>query len=157
MRPIVLIIKLRIMKKVATAVLAGIIGAAVMSVVTMIGGAMGMPKMSQPKMLSGMMGLSIALGWVMHFMVGIVFAVVYIYLYDPLLRIANTYLKGAIFGIIVFIFAQVMMAIMPVPPIEGSMLAIVLGGLMGHIIFGMVVSLTAGNSHSSKVSCKTSQ
>lgn len=145
------------MKKVTTAILAGIIGTAVMSAVMIIAGAVGMPKMSPPKMLSGMMGLPIAVGWVMHFMVGIIFAFTYTYLADKYLKIGNTWLKGAVFGIIVFIFTQIIMAMMPMSPLEGSMALRAIGGLMGHIIFGIAVSLTAGNVHCSKKSCQTSQ
>ena len=144
------------MKKITTAILAGIIGTVVMSAVMMIGGAMGMPKMSPPKMLSDMMGLPIAVGWVMHFMVGIIFAFAYTLLGDKMLKISNTWLKGAVFGLIVFIFAQIMMAIMPMPPMEGAMLPRAIGGLMGHIIFGIAVALTAGNAYCSKKSCQTS-
>lgn len=45
----------------------------------------------------------------------------------------------------VFIFAQIMMAIMgmifPMPPIKGNMMLMMLGSIMGHIIFGITVAL----------------
>ncbi|MDV4116287.1 DUF6789 family protein [Elizabethkingia anophelis] len=145
------------MKKITTAILAGIIGTAVMSAVMMIGGAMGMPKMSPPKMLSGMMRLPIAVGWVMHLIIGIIFAFAYTFWGNKMLKIGNIWLKGAVFGSIVFSFAQIIMATMPMPPMAGSMLPKVIAGLMGHIIFGIAIALMAGNAYCSKKSCQISQ
>ncbi|HRA41791.1 MAG TPA: hypothetical protein PK108_14730, partial [Pyrinomonadaceae bacterium] len=57
-------------------------------------------------------------------------------------------LKGAIYGVAAFIFAQIMMAVMgtmfPMPMMEGSMMMIAVGSLMGHVIFGVVVALLVG-------------
>lgn len=54
-------------------------------------------------------------------------------------------MKGAIFGFVVFIFAQIMMAIMgmilPMPPMEGGMVLMMVGSIIGHIIFGIIVAL----------------
>jgi len=132
--------------KIQKSVLAGIIGTAFMTAVTMIAPMMGMPNMSPPEMLSGMLGVSVFVGWIMHFMIGIMFAFAYTYLGIFKWKISNVYLRGAVFGIIVFVFAQIMMAIigavMPMPKTEGPIMMTMLGSLMGHIIFGMVVSKT---------------
>lgn len=127
-------------------ILAGIIGTAIMTMIMFVAPMIGMPKMSPPEMLSGMMGLPIIVGWMMHFMVGITFALAYTFLFAPRVKIDNIYAKGAAFGFIVFIFAQIMMAMMgamfPMPQPEGSMLLIMMGSIMGHIVFGMSVSST---------------
>lgn len=133
-------------KKITQSLLAGIIGTAVMSFVMTISGLMGMPKMSPPAMLSTMMEISIVVGWVLHFMIGIIFAMVYAFFFIDIVRkISNKVLRGVIFGFAVFIFAQIMMAIMgmvmPIPPMEGSMLLIITGSIIGHIIFGITVAL----------------
>lgn len=83
-------------KKIIKSVLAGMIGTAIMSLVMIIAPMMGIPKMSTPDMLAIMMGLPIWTGWVMHFMIGIVFAAVYVYLFASKLNISNLYVKGAI-------------------------------------------------------------
>jgi len=130
-------------------ILAGIIGAAVMSMVTMMAPLMGMPRMSPPQMLSGMLSLPVFMGWVMHFMTGIVFALAYTYLFAPKVKIENIFLKGAVFGVIIFIFAQAMMflmgAMITMPKPDGSMILMMIGGLMGHLIFGIAVAKTSGN------------
>lgn len=145
--------------KIQKSILAGIIGTAIMTVVMMVAPMMGMPKMSPPEMLSGMLGMPIFVGWIMHFMIGIIFAFTYTYLCIFKWKISNVYLKGAVFGIIAFVFAQIMMAIMgsmmPMPAMEGSMILIMMGSLMGHIIFGMVVSKTVGDTYCSSKSCET--
>lgn len=128
------------------ALIGGIVGTAVMTIVTMIAPMMGMPKMSPPEMLSTMMGTPIAVGWVMHFMIGIIFAMTYALFFINLVKkINNNVLKGAIFGLAVFIFAQLMLAIMgtmfPMPPMEGSMMLLMVGSIIGHLIFGITVAL----------------
>ena len=147
--------------KIQKSVLAGIIGTAIMTVVMMIAPMMGMPKMSPPDMLAGMLGMPVFVGWLMHFMIGIVFAFAYTYLCIFKWKIDNVYLKGAVFGIIVFIFAQIMMAtmgaMMPMPAMEGSIMLTMLGSLMGHIIFGMAVAKTVGNAYCVAESCEVKQ
>ena len=125
----------------------GIIGTAVMTVVMMIAPMMGMPKMNPPQMLSMMMGFPIIVGWIVHFMIGVIFAMAYAFLFiNVVKKVNNNILKGAIFGMAVFIFAQIMMAIMGammggMPPMEGSMMLIMIGSIMGHVIFGIVVAM----------------
>ena len=132
--------------KISKSLLSGIIGTAIMSLVMFITPMMGMPKMSPPDMLAGMMGVPLMVGWVIHFMIGIVFSFAYTYLFAPKIKIGNLFLKGAIFGFVVFIFAQIMLAIMgamlPMPEMEGSMIMIMISSIMGHLIYGMAVSKT---------------
>jgi len=134
--------------KIQKSLLAGVIGTAIMTVVMMIAPMMGMPKMSPPEMLAGMLGMPLFIGWVMHFMVGIMFAFVYTYLASNRLKIKNVWLKGAVFGFIVFVFAQIMMALMPMPKIEDSVMLLMLGSLIGHLIFGVAVAKTVDGAHS---------
>lgn len=145
--------------KIQKSIFAGIIGTAIMTVVMMIAPMMGMPKMSPPEMLSGMLGMPVFVGWIMHFMIGIMFAFAYTYLCIFKHKISNVWAKGAVFGVIAFIFAQIMMAIMgmmmPMPAMEGSMMLTMIGSLMGHIIFGMAVSKTVGDTYCSSKSCET--
>ena len=117
-------------------IIAGVVGTLVMTAVMVVAPMMGMPKMSPPAMLSGMMGMPIIVGWMMHFMIGIAFALAYAFVFAPIVKIGSLALKGAIYGVAAFIFAQIMMAVM------GTMIAV--GSLMGHVIFGVVVALLVG-------------
>jgi hypothetical protein len=132
--------------KIKQALIGGIIGTAVMTFVMMIAPMMGMPKMSPPAILSMMMGFPVGIGWMMHFMIGIIFAMAYsFFIINLVKKVGNKILKGAIFGMAAFIFAQIMMAIMgmvfPMPPMEGSMMLMMVGSIMGHVIFGITVAI----------------
>ena len=132
--------------KIKQALLGGIIGTAAMTLVMMIAPMMGIPKMSPPAMLSMMMGFPIVVGWIMHFMIGVIFAMAYAFFFINVVKMVNSnILKGAIFGMAAFIFAQIMMAIMgmmfPMPPMQGSMMLMMVGSIMGHVIFGITVVL----------------
>ncbi|WP_339657589.1 DUF6789 family protein [Flavobacterium frigidarium] len=85
--------------KIQKSVLAGIIGTVVMTVVMMISQMMGMPKMSPPEMVSGMMGMPIFVGWMMHFVIGIVFALIYTFFVASKIKADNHYLKERFLGL----------------------------------------------------------
>lgn len=147
-------------KKVLLSVFGGIIGTTFMTIIMMLAPMMGMPKMSPPAMLSGILGMPVFVGWIMHYMIGIMFAFAYSYhCLTMLKKISNVWLKGAVFGIIAFVFAQIMMGIMgtmmPMPKMEGSMILTAMGSLIGHIIFGISVAKTVGETHCSSGTCKT--
>ncbi len=137
--------------KIQQAVLGGIVATIVMTMVMFVAPLMGLPKMNPAAMLAGMMGLPIIIGWIMHFMIGVIFALAYVFLFSDVLgKISSKIVKGALFGFIVFVFAQVMMAVigavmggMPAP--AGSMTLVILGSIMGHIIYGIVVALFVPN------------
>ncbi|MFN8243736.1 MAG: DUF6789 family protein [Ferruginibacter sp.] len=135
--------------KIQKSILAGLAGTAVMTLVTMVAPMMGMPKMNPAEMLAGLLGAPVFVGWLMHFMIGLIFAVSYNYIFSKLLnKIASPVAKGAVFGIIIFVFAQVMMMAMGaimggMPAPEGSKMLMMIGSLMGHIIFGIIVSLVS--------------
>ncbi len=125
----------------------GIIGTAAMTLITLMAPLMGFPKMSPPDMLAGMLRLPIFAGWLMHFMIGVIFALAYIFLLQKKLqKISNRYVKGTVFGIIVFVFAQVMMLLMgamftSMPSPAGSLALMVLGSAIGHVVYGITVVL----------------
>lgn len=129
-------------------IVAGIVATIIMSLFMMLSALLGMPKMSPPEMLSGMMETSIVVGWIIHFIIGIVFALMYVYVISNwLVKIGSLALKGVVFGIIVFIIAQVSMAlmgmIMEVPQPDGNIILLAIGSLIGHIVFGIAVALIA--------------
>ena len=135
--------------KIQQSVISGIIATIVMTLLMLLGGAMGMPKMSPPDMLAGMMGVPVAIGWVIHFMIGIVFAAGYVFFFNSWLKkIVNKMARGAIYGLLAFIAAQIGFPVMgaifgdaPMPQPEDSMVLMMIGSVMGHIIFGIVIAL----------------
>lgn len=125
-------------------ILGGIVATLAMTMLMLIAPMMGMPKMNTGEMLGGMMGGSVVLGWMMHFVIGIIFAYAYVLLLNNKLPIANNYMRGAIYGFIVFIFAQIVMAtagamgMMPEMP-KDNMAMMIAGSIMGHLVYGTVL------------------
>ena len=142
------------------AIIAGIVGTLVITMVMEMAPKMGMPKMDMVGMLGAMFSpeSNRTLGMAIHLMMGVVFAIIYALLWN--LGIGSQgLLWGAIFGIGHWLIAGSMMAGMPMmhagikagvieaPGIfmfkNGGIMAF-MGGLMGHIIFGLVVALVYG-------------
>ncbi len=124
----------------------GIIATAVMTMMTYIAPYMGLPKMDIPGMLSGMLHAPSPVGWLIHIMIGTVFALCYGWFFINWVRKINgRVLRGLIFGFAVFVFARIMMmgmmamGLMPRP--DGSQAMNMLGSLIGHLVYGLVIGL----------------
>ena len=140
-------------------VISGIIGTMAISMVMALAPKMGMPKMDIVGMLSTMFGKpNLTLGWIMHMMMGVVFALIYAFLWSVGIGTINWF-TGLLFGIGHWLVIGVMFAMIPMmhagiksgevekPGLwmtnQGGMMAFV-GGLMGHMVFGIVVALIYG-------------
>ena len=138
------------------AVIAGLVGTITFSMVLAMAPKMGMPKLDIVDMLSTMFGNpNRMLGWIMHFMMGIIFALVYTFLWSLGVGSAS-WLNGLIFGAVHWLVVGVVMGMIPMmhagiksgavkaPGLwmtnNGRMMAFV-GGLIGHMVFGLVVAL----------------
>lgn len=142
------------------AIVAGLAGTVVMSMLMAMAPAMGMPKMDIVGMLGSMFSKdgNPTLGWMMHLMMGIVFGIVYALLWSQGVGSA-TLVGGLIFGVVHWLIVGLMMGGVPMmhagvkagtmqaPGVymmkNGGMMAFV-GGLMGHLLFGVVVALVYG-------------
>lgn len=132
-------------------VIGGIIATLAMTAIMFMAPFMGLPEMNAAKMLSDMMHIPLALGWMMHFMIGVIFAITYGQLIIKWLgKINSKVLRGAIFGVVVFVFAQIMMAamdaVMPAPKMSMpdahvNMALMMVGSIFGHLVYGIVVAL----------------
>lgn len=138
------------------AVIAGLSGTVVLSMVMAMAPKMGMPKMDIVGMLSTMFGKpNPALGWMMHFVNGIIFALIYAFLWSAGIG-GPTPVGGLIFGAVHWLMVGMIMGMIPMmhagvksgdveaPGMwmtkSGGMMAFV-GGLIGHLIFGLIVVL----------------
>jgi len=137
-------------------IIAGLVGTMAISMVMAMAPKMGMPKMDIVDMLSTMFGKpNRMLGWMMHFMMGIIFALIYAFAWSLGVGSA-TWLNGLIFGAIHWLVVGMVMGMIPMmhagiksgaveaPGLwmtnNGGVMAFV-GGLMGHMVFGLVVAL----------------
>lgn len=140
-----------------SAILAGIVATAVMTVLMYMGKAMGM-KMDMPRMLGLMVvgpdsGAVVAIGLVIHVMMGVIFAIIYALLFD-LFNIDPSWLWGALFGAVHGIIDGAAMGMVPMvhprmgagkelpaPGLYGRNLGrmVPIGFIVLHIVFGAVV------------------
>ena len=138
------------------AIKAGLIAWVVFTVVLYMAPLMGVPKMDVPAMLGGMFGLnSVALGWVMHLMIGLVLALIYAYWFVDLVGGAP-WVRGLTFSLLPWLAMMVVIA--PMLPVLNPMLAKMppgmfllnmgimapMGSLIGHLIWGTVVGAVYG-------------
>lgn len=142
---------------IVAAVIAGLVGTAVISLIMAVGPRMGMPRMAIWEMLGSMFNPqgNSALGWVIHFMMGAIFAIVYAALWAAGIGSASV-ASGALFGVVHWLIVGLMMGVMPMmhagirsgtvqaPGVymlqNGGIMAF-MGGLIGHIVYGIVVAL----------------
>jgi uncharacterized membrane protein YagU involved in acid resistance len=103
--------------------------------------------MNIPAMLSDFMGVPVVVGWLAHFMIGTILALIYVSLFLQKLSWAP-WIKGAIYGLFPWFLAQVM-----VNPMMGAgvfamntpaPMMMVMGSLIGHLVYGAVVGLVYG-------------
>ena len=142
------------------AIASGAVATAVMTAMMMMAPMMGMPQMDMPALLGSMFGApgNKMMGLMMHFMMGIVFAVIYAVLFDAVTG-TNIILLGGVFGVAHWFIVGLMTGMMPVmhagirsgdvaaPGIYMTNLGGIqafIGGLMGHVVFGLVVGIVYG-------------
>ena len=142
------------------AIVAGLVGTIIISMIMLMAPKMGMPKMAIWEMLGAMFSPegNVALGWVMHLMMGAIFGIIYAALWAAGIGSVSV-VSGLIFGVVHWLVAGLMMGGMPMmhagikagavsaPGVfmlkNGGMMGF-MGGLMGHAIFGVVVALVYG-------------
>lgn len=125
---------------------AGIAGTVVLTLFTYMGRLMNI-QMDIPRMLSSMFGNIIALGWVMHFMIGIILAASYGYVFYSVFSFDQPWLRGMLYGIIPWLMAQIL--VMPMMmTLKGMSYSsglfsgsakLAMASLVGHLIFGAVI------------------
>jgi len=138
------------------AIVAGLVGTGVFSMVLLMAPKMGMPKMDIVGLLGTMFGKeSILLGWMMHAMMGVIFGLIYALLWSRGIG-APTLLGGLIFGVVHWLIVGMVMGMIPMMHVgirrgdvqapglwmtnNGGMMGFV-GGLVGHIVFGVMTAL----------------
>ncbi len=126
-------------------VLAGFAGTFAMTVLMLMAPLMGMPPMNIGELLGSVMGGSLVLGWVAHFMIGGVLAVIYAIVFAGRLP-GPPVVRGATYSLLPWLMAQlVVMPMMGMGLFSGSALAAG-GSLMGHLVYGAVVGLLYGTA-----------
>lgn len=95
------------------ALFSGVVATALMTIVMYIFSLLGLPEVNLPVMLSDIMSISIVLSWMLHFFVGVVFALFYMFVFKTVVKkIKSKFYKGALFGITLFVVAQIAIVIL---------------------------------------------
>lgn len=127
----------------ARAIAAGLVGTAVMTALLLVEPSVGLPRIAIGQILSTSLGsasahLSIGptAGWVIHFLVGAVLALIYAAFLVQRLP-GHALARGAIFGAIVFVVAQLTF----MPLVGGGVFSrgdvqLLAGSLLGHLVYG---------------------
>ncbi len=129
-------------------VIAGFLGTLAMTVLMVIGPMMGMPKMDMGQMLGPMnpiVQMPYAMGWVMHFILGIVLTGIYASVFLNLLP-SDGWKRGMIFSLIPFLLKEIMVSpMMGMGLFEGGNMMMIMGGLLGHLVYGAVAGYVYGD------------
>lgn len=131
-----------------SAVAAGIVATTALTLFTFMAPLMGI-EMDSPAMLAGTMGAPIIVGWLAHFMIGIVLAINFAALFFPNVSSENKIKSSILFSLIPWLMSQIVVMPMMVILKGGSYGdglfsgSVVLAGasLMGHLLYGVVLGL----------------
>jgi uncharacterized membrane protein YagU involved in acid resistance len=128
------------------AAVAGLVGTAAMTALLLVEPSIGLPKIAMGQVLSTSLGLTTAhlaigpaLGWGLHFVIGMVLAIIYAAAFEQRLP-GSPVVRGMIYGLMVFVLAQVVF----MPLVGGGLfsrgdLELIAGSLLGHLLYGAVV------------------
>jgi uncharacterized membrane protein YagU involved in acid resistance len=98
------------------------------------------------EMLGSFLKIGSTLGWAMHGMIGLVLAAFYAAVLSGRLPGAPA-LRGAVFGVLVFLVAQLaVMPMMGAGVFSGGNIPMIMGSLVGHLVFGGVVGGIYGSA-----------
>ena len=137
------------MNTIAKGALAGLGATVVLSIIMVMKDAMGlMPELNVIAMLASMMGGSVILAWIAHFMIGVIWGVLFALIW-PSAAAEGAWWKGAVF--LVAPWLLMMVAVMPMAgagvfgmnlgmmaPIMTLILHLIFGAVMGGIFAALV-------------------
>ena len=86
---------------------ASVTATAVMTLLMLIAPFLGLPPMNAGALLGSIVGGNETIGWIQHFVIGIIFAFVYATFFNDWLPVENNILRGTMYGIIVFVFSEI--------------------------------------------------
>jgi uncharacterized membrane protein YagU involved in acid resistance len=138
---------------ISRAVPAGVIATASMTALLLIEPAIGLPEIAIGQLLSTSLSITTAhlaigpaTGWLVHFLVGIAWALLYVYVVMPRLPGAP-FVRGLAYGFLVFLLAQSLL----LPLVGGGFFSggnpsMLTGSLLGHLVYGGVLGWVYGET-----------
>jgi len=113
----------------------GIVATAVMSFLIFISPLLGFSRLAVWEIIASRLGVSVIIGWLVHFLIGIIFAFLYFYL-KKYFRFFEGVGGGLLFGFGIFVGVQIFtLTVLG----GGGNILLALGSLVGHLVFGGVL------------------
>jgi hypothetical protein len=125
-------------------IIAGLSATAVMTVFMLIAPFLHLPEMNWGKMLGALLGGITALGWILHFLIGIFFAFLYAFIFNHWLPVINDTARGMVYGIIVFVFSEIVFQSISLSgfytwEMKETMWLSVFGNMLACFVYGTVL------------------
>lgn len=125
---------------------AGLVATGAMTALWLVEPSVGLPKIAVGQILGTAMSVSVAHwyagavgGWLIHLIVGVLFALAYARVFASRLP-GSAVMRGALFGVLLFLFAQVVcMPLVGAGMFSGGDAQLLLGSLLGHLAYGVVL------------------
>lgn len=127
-------------------VIAGIAGTFAMTVVMVLGPMMGGPGMDMGVMLgteNPMMAMPYWMGWMMHFIIGIILTTIYAAFLLDILP-SEGWKQGAIYSILPWLVMSVVLGPMMGMGFFGGGIMMAMGGLISHLAYGSAMGYVYG-------------
>ncbi len=129
------------------AVAAGAIGTGVLTALWLVEPAIGLPNIAVGQILSSFMSVSVAHlhvgiagGWAIHILMGILWALLYAAIFAARLP-GSPVARGALYGALLFLVAQIVfMPLVGAGVFSRGDVALLMGSLLGHLVYGIVVA-----------------
>jgi len=140
---VILTQKYEILKPVKV-LLAGFAATGVMTLFMVIAPFIGLPKMNVAEILGALLGGNLVAGWMVHFIIGIFFAFIYVMFFNHTLPVINDVYRGAVYGIIVFMASEIIFTTISLTGIltwdqRENMALMAFGNCIAHLIYGAVL------------------
>jgi hypothetical protein len=131
------------MNKYLKILVAALSATAVMTGFMLLAPFVGLPKMNVGVIIGSVFNSEI-IGWVIHILIGILFVIPYVFFFNRWLPVDNQFLRGTIYGIIVFFFSEIILTIANFTGHLSSvdkenMALMVFGNALAGMIYGTVL------------------
>lgn len=124
--------------------MAGLLATGVMTAFMLIAPFIGLPPINIGEFLGSFMGNHIALGWALHFAMGIALAYVYVVFFNHTIPVIYDTLRGLLFGILAFMVSQAIIIAISLTGLltwdqKQDMVLMIFGNCVAHMLYGAVL------------------
>jgi hypothetical protein len=125
-------------------IIAGLSATVAMTIFMLIAPLIHLPEMNWGTLLGAMFGHITALGWVLHFLIGIFFAFLYALIFNHWLPVINDVARGMVYGIILFVFTEIVFTSISLGgfytwDMKEAMWLSVFGNMLACFVYGTVL------------------